>query len=218
MIVTPLLVMFFPPREVVGLMLPLLIVGDISTLFFYWRGWDRKNLLALFPGAVIGIALGMQLMGLLPDSEFKLTIGILALVFGVAQGLRQWLVTDAFRGRLWLGFIAGIGTGTISALAHLGGLITTLYLLPQRLSNHTFVATSTIVFFLINITKVPAYVMNGLITPDSLLRDVWLIPAIVFGAFVGKATNSRIPRRQFAWIVLFFVLATGVKLVWDYAL
>jgi uncharacterized membrane protein YfcA len=217
MIVTPLWVLVISPREAVGLMLPLLLIGDIATLSFYWRGWDRRNILALFPGAVIGILIGMQLMGALPDREFKLVIGILALVFGIAQGIRQHLVTEAVSGKLWVGFFAGIGTGTISALAHLGGLITTLYLLPQHLANRTFVATSTVVFFLINATKVPAYIANDLITRASLIQDLAYIPAVILGAVVGVAVNKRIPRKQFAYIVLFFVLATGVKLVWDYA-
>ena len=216
MVVTPLWVLVISPRDAVGLALPLLIVGDVATLGFYWREWDLRNVLALFPGAVIGIFIGMQLMGLLPDAEFKLVIGVLALVFGIGQGVRQWLVTDAVRGKLGVGFIAGIGTGTISALAHLGGLITTLYLLPQHLANRVFVATSTIVFFLINVTKLPPYFANDLITKATLIQDLWFVPSVVVGAVVGVAVNKRIPRKQFAWIVLFFVAVTGVKLVWGY--
>jgi uncharacterized protein len=228
-------------------MLPLLLAGDIVTLAFYWKSWDRKNVIALFPGAVIGIALGMMLMGMLPDKSFKFTIGVLALVFGAAQGIRQWLAdrnsdTDGtprnglakimngfrlpefikasfrpvFGNHTVRGVVAGIGTGTISALAHLGGLITTLYLLPQNLGNRVFVATSTVIFFLINITKLPPYFYQDLITGDSLIVDLTLLPGLVAGAVVGVMVNSRIPKRAFSWIVLTFVLLTGVKLVWTY--
>lgn len=218
MVVTPMLVLFLPPRDVIGLVLPLLLVGDAATLFFYWKEWDRKNVLALFPGAVVGIALGVALIDILPDREFKLVIGILALVFGTGQGMRQWLVphAEAFRGHRGIGIVAGFLTGTISALAHQGGLVATLYLLPQHLGNRIFVATSTVIFFLINITKVPPYLYGGLITTETIMRDLWLVPGVLLGALVGVYLNRRIPQRLFAWIVLFFVLATGVKLVWDY--
>ena len=199
-------------------MLPLLIAGDIATLVFYWRSWDTRNVVALFPGAVVGIAVGMLLMDMLPDREFKITIGALALFFGLAQAARQWLVphTKAFRGRTWTGVLAGVGTGTISALAHLGGLITTLFLLPQNLGNRAFVATSTVVFFLINATKMPPYIYSGLVTVDSLVVDLTLLPGIVLGAVAGVLLNSRIPERAFSWIVLISVLITGVKLLWTY--
>jgi len=218
MVVTPLLVLFLPPREVVALMLPLLIAGDIATLCFYWRGWDRRNVLVLFPGAVLGIAIGMALMGRLPDDEFKLAIGVIALVLAGLQLARQRFASraQAGKGRLWVGVGAGVATGTMSALAHLGGLIATLYLLPQQLGNRAFVATSTVIFFLINLTKVPAYAYGGLLTWQTLATDVWLIPSIVVGAFTGAALNKRIPARQFAYIVLLLVFLTGLKLVWDY--
>jgi uncharacterized protein len=216
MIVAPMWVLVISPREAVGLLLPLLIIGDIATLAFYRTEWDWRNVLSLFPGSVIGIFIGMQLMGMLPDAEFKFVIGILALVFGIGQGIRQWLVTEAVRGKPLVGFIAGIGTGTISALAHLGGLITTLYLLPQQMTNRAFVATSTVIFFLINMTKVGPYISNDLITMASLERDLTFIPAVIVGALVGVVVNKRIPQKQFAWVVLFFVVATGVKLVWGY--
>ncbi len=217
-IVAPMWVLFMPARETVGLMLPLLIAGDIATLAFYWNAWDRRNVITLFPGAVIGIAAGMMLMGMLPDREFKLVIGALALVFGLAQAARQWMVpaTQKLHVKPWMGVLAGIGTGTISALAHLGGLITTLFLLPQNLGNRVFVATSTVFFFLINLTKVPPYVYRDLITIDTLMTDLSLIPAIVVGAVIGAALNKRIPERPFAWIVLGFVLLTGLKLIAEY--
>ena len=155
MIVTPLWAIFMHADETVGLMLPLLLVGDIVTLVLYWRAWDSKNVGTIFSGALVGVGLGMFVMFVLRDEQllrdgdrvFKIIIGALALFFGLAQLAKEWIVphTETFRGRTWIGVAAGLGTGVISYLAHLGGLITTLYLLPQRLGNRVFVATSTII-------------------------------------------------------------------------
>ena len=226
MIVTPLWAIFMDADETVGLMLPLLLVGDIATLVMYWRAWDTKNVKTILAGAVIGIALGMFFMYIFRDEQilgdgnrvFKIFIGASALIFGLGQAARQWLVphTQALKGRTWTGIVAGFGTGTISYLAHLGGLITTLYLLPQQLGNRVFVATSTIIFFLINLMKLPLYLIQGnLITYHSFMQDLSLVPAVVIGAAAGVFLNSRIPQKQFAWIVLGFVLLTGVKLLWE---
>jgi hypothetical protein len=217
-IVSPMFVIAMDPREGIGLMLPLLIVGDMLTLTFYWRGWDKHNLIALFPGVVLGIAIGMVLLDHIPDNEFRVVIGAIAIVFGTGQALRQWLVpqAEAFKGNRVIGGVAGVVTGTISAIAHQGGLVTTLYLLPQRLSNQAFVATSGIVFTLTNLTKLPAYVYTGLVTPAILVKAAMLSPAVIVGALIGVRLNKQVPQKHFTWIVLFFVLITGAKLIWDY--
>ena len=102
MVVTPLWVLVIAPREAIGIALPLLIVGDIATLWLYWKGWDWRNVFALFPGAAIGIFIGMQFMGFLPDNEFRLVIGILALVFGMGESISSPSASVGIRGMVGL--------------------------------------------------------------------------------------------------------------------
>ncbi|MEC7866691.1 MAG: TSUP family transporter, partial [Candidatus Poribacteria bacterium] len=41
LIVGPMLMLVFPAKESLGMMLPLLFACDVVSLFFYWRKWDK---------------------------------------------------------------------------------------------------------------------------------------------------------------------------------
>src|SRR5215510_11467510 len=55
---TPLLTLALPAGQAVGIVLPLLIFGDIFAVWIYWRKWDMRQIKLLLPGALIGIIIG----------------------------------------------------------------------------------------------------------------------------------------------------------------
>jgi len=237
-LVTPMLASIMPAKEAVGRMLPLLFATDIMALFHYWGKWDRRNVLVLVSGAFAGILIGTMILGIIPDMYLKKFIGAMACLFGILQGIRSLRAgtkrrsrtesphaTDTSRGHFTLTFaparwvrylygtVAGMITGIISTLAHIGGVITTMYLLPQGLSNQAFVGTCTAVYFLINLMKIGPYIKLGLLTGPLLRQDLLLLPAIAVGVVIGIAINKRISQKLFSSIVLVLVLITGIKLL-----
>jgi uncharacterized membrane protein YfcA len=115
--------------------------------------------------------------------------------------------------RPWLGAALGFVAGVTSTLAHLGGLLTAIYLLPQRLGPACFVATSTAVFLCMNTAKLPAYYGQGLLPLAIWQQAVSLLPALAAGVVLGFALNGRVTPRRFNTIVIGFVLVTGLYLV-----
>ena len=63
MLTTPLCALAFPPRDAIGILLPLLCAGDIFSLYYYWGKWERQNLKYLLPGVVVGVVVGVYLIG-----------------------------------------------------------------------------------------------------------------------------------------------------------
>src|SRR2546421_4593482 len=68
MLTTPLCVLAFSakgkePTFAIGILLPLLCAGDAFSLYHYWGKWERKNLIYLLPGVVIGVLIGVRLIG-----------------------------------------------------------------------------------------------------------------------------------------------------------
>ncbi|HIE53250.1 MAG TPA: sulfite exporter TauE/SafE family protein [Armatimonadetes bacterium] len=214
-LVTPLLTLVLPPKEVVALMLPLLLATDILSLGYYWRRWDTRNVVALMPGALLGILLGGRLLGMLSDLALKRIIGVLACLFAGLQILRERLpsAVEGYQPRYWHGLGAGMVTGLSSTLAHVGGVITSMFLLPQKLPNRTFVGTTTLLYFLINGSKMPVYLGLGLIDLPLLRRDLPLLPTLALGVLLGIWLNRRVSATLFSRIVLAFVLLTGIKLL-----
>jgi uncharacterized membrane protein YfcA len=53
-LVTAMIAVVLPPVQVIGLVLPLLIVGDLFAVIAHWGKWDRDIILQLVPSAIIG--------------------------------------------------------------------------------------------------------------------------------------------------------------------
>ena len=54
----PLMALVISPIQAAGIMLPILIVMDWVGVWTYRKHWDRKLLVLLLPGAILGIAAG----------------------------------------------------------------------------------------------------------------------------------------------------------------
>jgi len=215
LVVGPILLQVFPAKETIGMMLPLLFACDIASLFFYWRKWDTRNLIVLFPGAVVGIGIGYFLLDSVSDEHLKSSIGIAAIGFALFQIYRNLFgqSESRFQPRKWHGSIAGFITGSVSTLAHIGGTITTMYLLPQRLANRTFVATTTAFYFLINLCKIPVYFKLQVLDVSVLRRLLPLFPVLLLGTGLGVYLNRRVSSSAFSTIILLIVVLTGLKLL-----
>ena len=215
LVVGPILLQVFPAKETIGMMLPLLFSCDIASLFFYWRKWDTRNLIVLFPGAVVGIGIGYFFLDSVSDEHLKISIGMVAIGFAFFQIYRNLFDQSEshFQPRRWHGSVAGFITGFVSTLAHIGGTVTTMYLLPQRLANQTFVATTTAFYFLVNLCKIPVYFKLQVLDVSVLRRLLPLFPVLLLGTGLGVYLNRRVSSSAFSTVILSIVVLTGLKLL-----
>lgn len=215
LVVMPLLAMVLPPRIGLGLMLPLLLATDVMALVHYRGQWDRRSVAVLLPPGLLGIALGSYLLQFIPSELLVRLIGVLALGFSLFQWhrARRPEVEGKPRFRAGLGVALGFAAGVTSTLAHLGGVLATIFLLPQRLGPARFVATATVLFFSLNLAKLPAYFHLGLLPPEAWRQAALLLPALVAGAVSGFALNGRVSPRRFNGVLLVIVFATGLYLL-----
>src|SRR3954470_24740288 len=65
----------FPPRESTGLLLPLLISGDIFAVLSFRRHADWHQIWRMLPPTIGGIVAGFFLMRYIPGSRFNAVIG-----------------------------------------------------------------------------------------------------------------------------------------------
>lgn len=204
-------------------MLLLLFSTDVISLGHYWKQWHRKSIWRLIPGAVIGIVLASFILNDLSDVHLKKIIGVIACLFAVIEFLRGKITkrlnpeatdeTPILEFKAWHGVLLGTLGGIFSTLAHMAGPVIVMYLLPQRLGNRTFVATTTLLYFFINLTKIPAYFQLGLFSWDIIIESLVLLPFVALGVQVGVYLNSRFSERNFSRIVLIALFATGIHLL-----
>jgi uncharacterized membrane protein YfcA len=221
-LVTPLLALVMDASMALGLLLPLLFSADIFNFYHYWKQWERSSLVMVVPGSVLGVICGWPLLHHLKDGGANTdylakAIGISALVFGLITLYKdlKGKLDSPFRPNAGHGLLAGVTAGAISTLAHQGGLITQMYLLPQRLSPQAFVASTTVIYFTINLSKFPIYIAEGVLDLNRTLYASALVPIVFGGSLFGKYLNERLSPKFFTKIIIAFVMFAAVKLLWD---
>ncbi|MBS0210198.1 MAG: sulfite exporter TauE/SafE family protein [Planctomycetes bacterium] len=207
--------MLLGARESTGALLPMLVIGDISAVFFFRQHarWDYIRRLLL--PAAIGILVGWWLMGRLDDRMFKPLIGGIVLSLAVLQLARMWR-GDWFEHiphARWFAWTIGLLAGLSTMLANAAGPIVAIYLLAVSLPKYEFVGTTAWFFLIVNLSKLPISASLGLIHPDTLAMDAALAPAIVLGMVIGRWLVHRINQRWFDTLLLVFALVAGLRLM-----
>ncbi len=213
-LVGPVLTIFFGAKPAVGRMLPLLLLCDAIALYPYWRQWDLRNIRHLLPGGILGILLGAFALSAIDDDLLARLIGVLAIVFSILQFARIWYQRDEpLEPRCWPGFFLGLATGFVSTLSHVGGLLTSMYLLMQKMDSRRFVATTTLFYFWINLLKMPVFWHVGMIDATTLAASLPYAPIVIVGVVLGVVLNRYVSDVWFGRIVHGSVLVIGVYLL-----
>lgn len=207
----------FGARTSTGILLPLLIVGDVCSVLAFGKGAQWKHFLRLLPPALVGVVLGTWLMSRLSESTFKPLVGLIILILAVWQIYRIWRPNTLqnlphSRAFAWsLGLLAGVTT----MLANAAGPVVALYLLAVALPKLQFVGTSAWLFLIINSFKVPfSYFALDLINLESLWINLVLVPAVPTGLVLGSWCVKRINQTVFNALLLAFTVVASMRLIW----
>lgn len=207
-VAVPLLALVMPVPLAVFLMLPLLLAMDVKTIQYYYHHASRADLRRVIPAAIAGIVVGGLLLGRLPDDMLKLMLGLISIVFALWQQLAPVLGRMRGAGWLWGGL-----SGLTSTLIHAGGPPINIYLIARQLPKLTWLATAGIFFGIMNAIKVVPYLMTGQWTIKTFVTSLLLLPVALFGTWLGRHIQGRIPDRQFMLCCRALLLASGLLLM-----
>jgi uncharacterized membrane protein YfcA len=212
----PLTALVLPAKASTGIVLPMLIAGDLFAVTIYRRQANWGLLAQLSPWAVIGIVIGYKLLSLVTDQQLRPLIGVLILTMIAVSLWRERYLTgdEESRPHHWCFAVAmGLAAGIATMMANAAGPVMALYLLAMGLPKDEFVGTGAWFFFIINCVKVPFSGALGLINPDSLLLNLRLLPATLAGALLGMFVLKMIPQFLFARIVRVLVIVAAIMLL-----
>jgi len=213
----PMLAMIMPPELAIGLMLPLLMVIDFASLKFYWRKWSWSDACYLIYGAGPGALGGIMLFFFIDTVVLGILIGVISIYFVIFQ----FLVRNNFLYGRQVGpskikaFFLGFLSGFTSFISHAGGPPAAVYLLGRGLTKVEYQATTVILFWWINIFKLPSYVFLGLLNQKMLVVGFTLIPFALLGTWMGAKANRLISEKMFFLVTYILLIIAGVKLIYD---
>ncbi len=210
-------------KAAVGMMLPILCACDIFSLIHYRKTFDKKNLISMIPGVIIGITIASFFIGRFSNEQMKFGIGVISILFVVYQLGKTWIMKELsdYQPKTWHGWLFGAGVGITSTFAHAAGPVATMYLFPQNLGRQLYVGTTVVLFTIVNALKLVPFALLGMINVEGLSTGALLLPIVPIGTLLGAWMNKHMNESVFnavIYVVLFLVglqYTTGFNLVGD---
>jgi uncharacterized membrane protein YfcA len=205
----------FGARTSTGIVLPMLIVGDVTAVRAFHRHARWDYIRRMLPPACIGVIVSAWYMRSLSEAVYKPIIGAIILGLTALQIARmqkpEWF-GNVPHSRLFawaIGLIAGCAT----MLANAAGPVFAIYCLAVALPKMEFVGTSAWFFLIVNSFKIPFSIALGLIHGGTLLLNLVLSPLIIAGLLAGRWLTTRIPQRTFDLLLLAFAAIAATRLI-----
>lgn len=213
-IIVALMVLVFGAKASTGILLPMLLVGDIFAVIYYNRHAQWQYLIRLLPFMMLGVILGTWIGESLSEEVFRRSMALV--IFISVAVMFWWDQRKSKQVPQHIGFagVMGLTAGFTTMVGNLAGSFANIFFLAMRLPKNAFIGTTAWLFLIINLFKVPFHVFSwGTITWETLKIDAVLVLPILLGLFVGikilKKVNDALFRR-------FILIMTGLGAVLIY--
>jgi len=163
----------YDAKNSTGVLMPLLIVGDIFAVSYYKRHVQWSYIIKLLPWMVVGVIIGVVGGKFISESVFRYGMAGIIL-FSVALMWYWENKKDKTIPSHWT-FASSIGAlaGFTTMVGNLAGAFSNIYFLAMRLPKNTFIGTAAWLFFIINSFKIPFHIWSWeTINNSSILKSL----------------------------------------------
>ena len=216
----PLLALVMPPLQAAAIFLPILIVMDMVALYSWRKYNDRRTLLILLPGAIIGIALGWATSTYITPDAMRLILGVITILFVLRYAIQTWQSRKGIKiqprpQNAKLATFWGTISGYASFVSHAGGPPFQVYTLPLQLDPKSYTGASVRFFAIINAIKIIPYFALGELDTNNLALSAWLLPVALVSTMLGAWVVRLMKPTVFYPFTYFMALVAGTKLLFD---
>ena len=212
-IIILILAFVFGEKASTGILLPMLVCADIIAVIYYNRHAQWTYIFKLIPFMALGVLIGVWVGDVISEEVFKRTMAIIIIASVLIMVYTENRKTSIPNNRLFAstsGFLAGFAT----MIGNLAGPIANVYFLAIRLPKNEFIATAAWLFFIINVFKLPFhFFVWGTINTKTLVLNSAMVPAVVFGFFVGAYIVKLISNVNYRRFILIVTAIGGIILL-----
>jgi uncharacterized protein len=202
------------PAVAVPLVLICSITAQSSTLLAFRRLIDFKLVWPFLVGGLAGVPLGIMLVAHADPGIFKLSVGLLLLVFPALLYFNRSPIAWSFGGRAadaGIGFAGGI----LGGLAGLSGPLPTLWASVRGWGKDERRGVFQTFNWIVLTAALCLQAGTGFVTREVIWLALLVLPITIFGAWLGARVYRALSDRNFHDIVLGLLFLSGVGLVWS---
>jgi uncharacterized membrane protein YfcA len=206
MLFVPIAGYFLDFHSVLGVTALYHLSSNISKIYFFREGFDKKLILNMGISSVIFVIIGAILSNYFPSKTLEILLAIflisISLILLIFKSIEvQPTQTNSIIGGVLSGFIAGL-LGT-------GGAIRGITMAAFNLKTSVFIATSAVIDLAIDLSRSVVYTYNGFVHKDDLYLIPILLVVSIIGTFIGKKILQKLSEEQFKSAVLSLIFITG---------
>ena len=202
------LALVYGAKESTGILMPLLICGDILAVIYYKRHVKWVYLIKLLPWMVAGVLVGVVFGKDLPEDLFKSGMAVIILISVAMMYYWERKKERKVPNHLSFAALMGMMAGFTTMVGNLAGVFSNIYFLAIKLPKNEFIGTAAWLFFIINLFKVPFHIWSwGTINLASFQISLSLIPAVILGFMIGVSIVKKIKNDRYRQLIL---LLTGL--------
>lgn len=210
------LALVYGAKESTGILMPLLLVGDVFAITYYKRHVQKKYIVKLLPWMIIGVLIGVVGGNYITETLFKYSMAFI-IIFSVAL-MYYWenKKDKAIPSHWTFGGSMGLLAGFTTMIGNLAGAFSNIYFLAMRLPKNNFIGTAAWLFFLINSFKVPFHIWSWkTINSNSILISIQLVPFVIVGLVAGVFLVKKIENESYRKLILLFTAIGGVAILFN---
>ena len=201
-------------RQSTGLLVPILVVGDIFAVIYYHRHTRWSYIAKFLPWMIGGILIGVWVGKDLPETLFKWAMA--AIIIGSVAVMAWWDLRKSQRVPThWaFGGFVGLLAGFTTMIGNLAGAFSNIYFLAMRLPKNEFIGTAAWLFLIINVFKLPFHIFVWkTIDAEAVKISLGLLPGLALGLLTGIWLVRRIREGFFRRLILILTAAGAVLIL-----
>ena len=211
LVLMPLLVITFGPRQAVPIMAVAAILGNLGRVLAWRRAIDWGACFAYCATAVPGAMVGAGLLLTVPPGVAELALG---LFFLSLIGVRRWLARHQLKlSRAHLALL-GAPMGLLTGLVVSTGPLTVPLFTFHGLERGALLGTEAAGSIGMYLAKVGTFQALGAFPPEVLVQGLVVGLTLMAGSFVGRAVVLKISQDGYRTLIDALMLCSGLALIW----
>lgn len=202
-VIMTIMALVFGSKASTGIVMPLLMIGDLFAIIYYRKHVQKKHLFKLIPWMFLGVLIGVFVGKNIPEDIFKKGMAAIILISVIIMFWWDYRKSTVVPTHFSFGISMGLSAGFATMIGNLAGAFTNLYFLAMRLPKNSFIGTAAWLYFFVNWFKVPFHVFSWeTINIESLKISLFLIPAELLGLVVGVKIVKLIKDKHYRIFIL----------------
>lgn len=210
-ILLPILVLAFGPREAVPIMAVVALMSNFAKITAWWREIDWRACGAYALGGVPAAALGARTLLVLPERAVDVALGLffLAMVPG-----RRWLaarnIALGYGGMALAGAVIGFLTGVVVST----GPLSVPAFAAHGLVKGAFIATEAAGSLALYVSKAVTFRTFGALPVDIIVKGLITGSSVMAGTYLARLIVERLSIATFQRLLDGVMLVSGMVLLW----